>query len=88
MENYPVLFQCGHPSHDPTRITLQYTHADGKQNPETVVFPNEIEFHSAFTKAGIFLHGIGDHIRPEPNKHYQITDQALRDLGFTLGGRP
>jgi hypothetical protein len=87
MHDYAVQFRCGYPSKDPTRITLQYTNPDGKPNPETVIFPNEIEFHSAFAKAGIFLHGSGDHTRPEPDKHYQVTDEALRDLGFTLGNR-
>jgi hypothetical protein len=58
-------------------------------SPLKVVYEDEVRLSGAFLKAGIYLHSFGRpdeerNVMPDPEKHYEVTDDNLRNLGFDI----
>jgi hypothetical protein len=58
-------------------------------SPLEVVYQDEVQLAGAFLKAGIYLRSSGKadpdrNPMPDPEKHYEVTDDNLRSLGFEI----
>jgi hypothetical protein len=92
MNSFQVKFRCLPAPGNPEGVILNYERVGGlthEQSPLAVTFRDTAELDSAFIAAGIYLHAYS-HIdperdaRPDPEQNYEVTEDALRKIGFHI----
>ncbi len=96
MNSFQVKFRGTPDPGHPGGIVLNYQRVGGlahERSPLTVTFRDTAELDSAFIAAGIYLHTYSHmdperDARPDPDQNYEVTEDALRKIGFDLPRPP